>query len=86
LARNLLDPTGQNNVVLSELGKQKGLAFEIAIGTNGLLWLHSSLPDYTILIQNAIQNSDVLTAQQVRAMVKNLVYLVEKQLQQRRDS
>jgi exosome complex component RRP40 len=86
LARNLLDPTCQNNVVLSELGKQKGLAFEIAIGTNGLLWLHSSLPDYTILIQNAIQNSDVLTAQQVRAMVKNLVYLVEKQLQQRRDS
>jgi exosome complex component RRP40 len=83
LARNLLDP---NNVVLTELAQYKNLAFELAIGVNGYVWIHSAVPEYTVLIQNAIQNSEVLTAPQIRAMVKNLVYLVEKQRQQRSDA
>jgi len=69
LARELLDP---NSLVLSELANAK-LAFEVAIGVNGFLWVHSRLPEYTILIQNAIKNSEVLTEAQVRAMVKSLV-------------
>jgi exosome complex component RRP40 len=82
LARELLHP---NNLVLAELVKGVA-AFEIAVGVNGYLWIHSRLPEYTIMIQNAIQNSEVMTENQVRAMVKSLVTTVEKQLQQDRDS
>jgi exosome complex component RRP40 len=82
LARELLHP---NNLVLAELAKGVA-AFEIAVGVNGYLWIHSRLPEYTILIQNAIQNSEVMTENQVRAMVKSLVFTVEKQLQIDRDS
>lgn len=69
LARELLHP---DNVVLNELAKAK-LAFEVAVGVNGFLWVHSGLPEYTILLQNAIKNSQVLTEEQVRAMVKSLI-------------
>lgn len=82
LARELLHPA---NTVLTELATAK-LAFEVAIGVNGFLWIHSPLPEYTILIQNAVQNSAVMSEEQVRSMVKSLVYTVEKQLQQRRDA
>jgi exosome complex component RRP40 len=82
LARELLKP---NNVVLQELSQQHKLAFELAIGVNGFVWVHSTQPEYTILIQNAISNSEVLTEPQVRAMVQSLVYTVQKQLQQNAD-
>lgn len=82
LARELLQP---DNVVLAELSKAK-LSFEVAVGVNGFLWIHSHSPEYTILIQNAIQNSAVLTEEQVRGMVRSLVYTVNKQLQQERDA
>jgi exosome complex component RRP40 len=85
-ARQLLDPTGQDNVVLTELAHYKNLVFELAIGVNGFVWIHATVPEYTVLIQNALQNSEVLTAPQIRAMVQNLVYLVEKQRQQRIDA
>jgi exosome complex component RRP40 len=78
LAHELLHP---DNTVLAELAQAK-LAFEVAIGVNGYLWIHSAVPEYTVLIQNAIRNSEVLTEEQVRTMVKSLVYTVEKKLQQ----
>jgi exosome complex component RRP40 len=79
LARSLLHP---DSVVLAELAQSKALAFEVAVGVNGFLWIHSTAPEYTILIQNAICNSAVLTPAQVRGMVKQLVYTVRKQMQQ----
>lgn len=82
LALDLLHPS---NTVLNELAASK-LAFEVAIGVNGFLWIHSAIPEHTILIQNAVQNSAVLTTAEVRAMVKSLVYMVHKQLQQQQDS
>ena len=82
LARQLLLP---NNLVLAELSKNK-FPFEIAVGVNGFLWIHSEQPDYTILIQNAITNSEVLTPEQIRAMVKSLVYTVQKQMQKDLDA
>jgi exosome complex component RRP40 len=85
-ARNILDPIAKNNIVLNELAKHKQLAFEIAIGMNGYIWINSTISEYIILILNAIQNSNVLTAEQNRAMVKNIVYIVDKQLQQRSDT
>lgn len=71
LARQLLD---RRNVVLQELSKY--LAFEVCVGVNGYVWMHSSKAEHTILIQNAILNSEVLTESQVRGMVKSLVETV----------
>lgn len=79
LARELLDP---RNVVLEELSF---LPFEVCIGVNGLLWVHSERPEYTILVINAIQNSAVLTETQVRAMVKSLAETVQKQISSEND-
>lgn len=75
LARELLDP---RCLALQELGKM--LSFEVCIGVNGYLWIHSPRPEYTILIQNAIVNSQVLTESQVRAMIKKLVETVNRQI------
>jgi exosome complex component RRP40 len=80
LARELLDP---RNVVLQELSKS--VSFEVCIGVNGWLWVHSPRPEYTILIQNAILNSQVLTEAQVRGMVKSLVETVNRQIEQTED-
>lgn len=77
LARELLDP---KNVVLQELSKS--LAFEVCIGVNGWMWIHSTRPEYTILIQNAIKNSQVMTEAQVRGMVKSLVQTVNRQIEE----
>lgn len=82
LARELLQP---DNVVLEELSSF-GIAFEVAVGVNGYLWIHSSAPEYTVAIQNAIMNSEVLPERQVRAMVKSLVYTVQKQIQKNLDA
>lgn len=71
LARQLLD---RRNVVLQELSRY--LAFEVCVGVNGYVWMHSSRPEEIILIQNAILNSEVLTKSQVRKMVKSLVETV----------
>jgi exosome complex component RRP40 len=78
LARELLYP---NNLVLQELGR-KNIPFEVCVGVNGMLWVHSARPEYTILIQNAILNSQVLTEEQVRGMVKSLVDTVRKSIQE----
>ena len=82
LARQLLQP---DSVVLQELSAAK-IEFEVAIGVNGFLWLNSTLPEYTIVTQNAIQNSQVMTDAQVRAMVKSLIYTAQKKLKQDRDA
>jgi exosome complex component RRP40 len=82
LARELLQP---QCLVLNELA-QAQVAFEVAAGVNGFLWIHSLTPDHTVAIQNAIKNSEVLSEEQVRAMVKSLVYTVEKQLLQKNDA
>jgi len=76
LARELLDP---KNVVLYELGKS--LAFEVCIGVNGFIWIHSTRPEYTILIQNAIKNSQIMEEAQVRGMVKALIQTVQRQME-----
>ena len=73
LARELLHP---NNVVLTELSR---LPFEICIGSNGFLWIHSSQASYTILVANAIMNSQVLTEEQTRGMVQSLIQTVQSQ-------
>jgi exosome complex component RRP40 len=77
LARELLYP---DNLVLTELSKS--IAYEIGVGVNGMLWVHSPRPEYTIMILNAIMNSQVLTTSQVRGMVKALVETVNRQIEE----
>jgi len=74
LARELLSP---HNVVLAELSK---LPFEICVGVNGYLWIHSEHPSYTILVSNAIVNSQVLTEEQTRGMVRSLIKTIQQQM------
>ena len=71
LARELLHP---KNVVLETLGKS--LSFETAVGVNGVLWVNSPQPEHTILICNAIKNSEVMNPDQIRSMVRSLLSTV----------
>jgi exosome complex component RRP40 len=76
LARELLLP---ENAVLSALDKS-GISFEIAIGVNGMVWVNSPEPEITIMILNAIKNSEVMPEDKVRGMVKVMVKNVKKEL------
>mmetsp|Transcript_7231 Transcript_7231/g.10536 ORF Transcript_7231/g.10536 Transcript_7231/m.10536 type:complete len:365 (-) Transcript_7231:36-1130(-) len=76
LARELLLP---ENAVLSALDKS-GVPFEIAIGVNGMVWVNSPDPEITIMIFNAIKNSEVMPEDKVRGMVKVMVKNVKKEL------
>ena len=80
LSRELLYP---DNLVLGEISK--AIPFEVCIGVNGFLWVHSTRPEYTIMIQNAIMNSQVLTVSQVRGMVVSLVATVNRQIEDEED-
>ena len=83
LARELLSP---QNVVLNELGSSKfKIPFEVCVGVNGYVWVHSTKPEYTIMIHNAILNSQVMTVGQVRSMVKSLVDTVQRQIEDDQD-
>mmetsp|Transcript_12360 Transcript_12360/g.15256 ORF Transcript_12360/g.15256 Transcript_12360/m.15256 type:complete len:327 (+) Transcript_12360:229-1209(+) len=81
LAQELLHP---NNVVLDELASSSSsgsnIPFEVCIGMNGYLYVHSSRPEYTIMICNAILNSQVMTEGQVRSMVQSLIQTVQNNL------
>jgi len=76
LARELLLP---DNAALSALDKS-GMPFEIATGVNGVVWVNSPEPEITIMIMNAIKNSEVMTEEQVRGMVKVMAKQVKKEL------
>ena len=83
LARELLSP---QNVVLNELGSSKfKIPFEVCVGVNGYVWVHSTRPEYTIMIHNAILNSQVMSVGQVRAMVKSLIDTVQRQIEDEYD-
>lgn len=69
LARALLTvPTAP---VLAALGKT--LSYEIAVGINGRVWVNSTNVTTTILVSNAILNSEFLTSDQAEFMVQKLL-------------
>mmetsp|Transcript_8699 Transcript_8699/g.11465 ORF Transcript_8699/g.11465 Transcript_8699/m.11465 type:complete len:272 (+) Transcript_8699:188-1003(+) len=68
LAQALLQP---NCAVLNLLGRH--LPFEIAIGMNGGIWVNSGSPVHTIVICNAILNSEGMTDDEKEAMVERLI-------------
>ena len=69
LARQLLST---KSVVLQALASE-GIKFEICIGVNGVVWVHSECYENSILISNAIKSSEVMNEEQVIGMIKTLV-------------
>jgi len=68
LARQLLD---EKCFVLRCLGRH--FPFELAIGMNGRVWINSTSPTHTILISNAILNSEAMTNGAIQTMVYALI-------------
>ncbi|XVF60122.1 hypothetical protein PTKIN_Ptkin08bG0018300 [Pterospermum kingtungense] len=61
--------------VLEALGKK--FSFEIAVGLNGRVWVNAASPDTTVLVANAIMNSESLSEAQQIIMVENLLKSIE---------
>ena len=57
--------------VLSALGK--ALQYEIAVGMNGRVWVHSPTIATTVLVSNAIINSEFLSPAQAELLVAKLL-------------
>lgn len=72
LARELLRPDA---TVLRALGR--AMPFEVAVGVNGVVWVHSGSDATTVIACNAIRNSEIMTDAQVEAMVKELLKRVD---------
>ena len=77
LARKLFLGTA---AVLAELEKH-GIPFEIAAGVNGYVWVRSESPLNTIVIVNAIQNSDGMEHSAMTQMVAQLVRVAKSREQ-----
>lgn len=74
LARQCL---ASDSVVLNEIGKY--LPFEIAVGLNGRIWVNSTSSINTVVISNAIINSEFLSSDMIVTMVKKLVARAQKE-------
>ncbi|XP_054775800.1 uncharacterized protein LOC129284367 [Prosopis cineraria] len=61
--------------VLDALGKK--LSFEIAVGLNGRVWVNAESPSTTIIVANAIMNSESLSGVQQRIMVDKLLQRIQ---------
>ena len=61
--------------VLAALGSS--LQYEVAVGQNGRVWVHAPNTVTTIMVANAIQNSEFLSPAQAEIMVKRLLAAVK---------
>ncbi|CAO3584382.1 unnamed protein product [Absidia cylindrospora] len=68
LCRRLLNPT---TPILTLLGEH--IPFELAVGMNGRVWVNATSCKETILLSNAIQNSEYLSEKECEAMVQSLL-------------
>lgn len=57
--------------VLTALGA--AIPFEVAVGANGFVWVRAGSPRHTIVVSNAILNSEFLDDVHARAMVRQLL-------------
>lgn len=67
LAKMLLHEDCQ---VLASLGKK--LAFEVAVGVNGIVWVNAKTTKNITIISNAIMNSETMSPSEIDAMVSRL--------------
>lgn len=70
--------------VLNALGKY--FAFEVAVGVNGAIWFRGVSDVETVVIRNAILNSELLDEAQTIAMVDKLAVLAKKLQKRKADS
>lgn len=68
LAKSLLQ---DDCAVLAALGR--AIPFEIAVGVNGVVWVHSKATKNTTIIANAILNAESMSPSEVNVMVARLV-------------
>lgn len=68
LARDLLQ---EDSYVLHALGKF--VPFELAIGVNGRVWLNSAQSLHTVLLTNAILNSEGKSKEHITSMVQKMM-------------
>ena len=76
LARELLLP---RNAALDALDRS-GIPFELAVGANGVVWVNGPAPRAIVAVLNVIRNSEVMSEEQVRGMVKVLARNVKKEM------
>lgn len=72
LVRDLLD---ERCVVLGALGAS--VPFEVAVGANGRVWVRADTPVHTILASNCIANSEHLSDDMTKVMVRELLALTD---------
>jgi exosome complex component RRP40 len=66
--RRLLDPHAP---VLDVLGS--ALAFELAVGLNGAIWVRAESAATTALVTNALRNAEFLTRDETAAATRRLL-------------
>jgi len=64
------DCLAEDVMVLNQIANYK--PYEISVGLNGRIWVNAGSPMDTILISNAILNSEHMSNNQIRAMVKTI--------------
>eukprot|EP00123_Amoebidium_parasiticum_P009822 comp19728_c0_seq1/m.23514 comp19728_c0_seq1/g.23514 ORF comp19728_c0_seq1/g.23514 comp19728_c0_seq1/m.23514 type:complete len:241 (-) comp19728_c0_seq1:720-1442(-) len=57
--------------VLTALGKE--IPFEVAVGVNGRVWIRAKALEHTVVVANAIRNSEFMTDTQTQVMVRKLI-------------
>lgn len=80
LLQRLLDPS---NLMLKTLGRE--LPFEMVVGVNGLVWIHSPSTPSTILISNAILCGESLSNQEGEVLVERLLQNYSKTKEKKND-
>lgn len=73
LAHALLDP---DCVVLASVGAF--IPFEIAVGSNGRVWLNAATRRHIVLVSNAVLNSEHMSDAKIRAMTNRMKQHVEQ--------
>jgi exosome complex RNA-binding protein Rrp4 len=72
-----------NRPIAQALGA--AVPFEVAIGSNGAVWLKGKTPATTVLLANALLNSLTLSEAATEAMVKVLVERMRKDEEERKE-
>ena len=61
--------------ILTALGK--ALQFELAVGLNGHIWVHSPKPTTTIIVTNTLPKGEFLSEAQADFLVKRILSSVQ---------
>ena len=60
-------------LILFSYDNIRKIPFEVAVGMNGAVWIRSASVMHTIIIRNAILNSETMSSEHVEAMVEHIM-------------